>query len=254
MKVSIVTPVYNGYKYIRQTIESIQAQRHRNFEHIVMDGLSTDQTVAVVREYPSVRCLSEKDSGQSDALNKGFRLCTGEILAWQNGDDVYFPDTFEKVAAFFQAYPTVDVVYGNYQLMDEKDKWVCDVRPIDWNTWLFAHGRFCPVQPTVFWRRRVYEQVGPLNQNLHFCMDVDFYSRALMKGFRFQRIPETLGKFRVHQESKTQNGENARQVHQEYQQVLASHFAYTWYDHIIFTLFQLRAKVAKGVKQKWWRK
>lgn len=253
MKISIVTPVYNGSKYIRQTIESIQAQWYRHYEHIVIDGLSQDNTVAVVEEYPSVKCISEKDAGQSNALNKGFQLCTGEILAWQNGDDVYLPDTFERVAAFFQDNPTVDVVYGDYQLIDEEDKWVCNVRPVDWNTWLFAHGRFCPVQPTVFWRRRVYEHVGLLDENLHYCMDVDFYSRAVRSGFSFQRIPEFLGKFRIHQESKTQNKKNSQQLYQEYQQVLSCHFSYNWYDYITFYLFQLRARAASGAKQNWLR-
>src|SRR4051812_24806692 len=97
LKISIVTPTYNSALYIRETMESIHSQSYKNFEHIVMDGLSKDNTVAIVEEYPNAKVISEKDSGQSDALNKGFKLVTGDILAWQNADDLYCPNAFQTV-------------------------------------------------------------------------------------------------------------------------------------------------------------
>jgi glycosyltransferase involved in cell wall biosynthesis len=250
MKLSIVTPSFNSGKYIRETIESIAGQSYRNFEHIVIDGLSKDNTLEIVKEYKHIKFISEKDSGQSNAINKGFKMADGDILAWQNADDIYFPNTFKVVIDFFNKNPGIDVVYGYYQLVDSESKWICDVYPRQWSQWLFAHGRFCPPQPVVFWRRKVYESVGQLNENLHYCMDVDFYSRSINKDFTFSRIPEMLGKFRVHTQSKTQDKSNDRKVYEEYRSVLSTNFNYNAVDMLLFNGFQQRAKVTKIVKQK----
>ena|ERR1035437_10170287 len=254
MKISIVTPVHNGEKYIRETIESIANQSYKHFEHIVIDALSTDNTLEIVKEYEHIKYLSEKDNGQSDALNKGFKIAQGDILAWQNADDIYFPDAFETVINFFKENPDADIVYGYYQLIDSNSKWICDVYPIKWNQWMFAHGRFCPPQPTVFWRRNVFEAVGQLNEKLHYCMDVDFYSRTIHEGFKFERIPKMMGKFRVHNQSKTQNKNNKQKVYEEYKKVLATNFNFSIVDGFFFELFQYRAKVSTIIKQKWLKK
>jgi glycosyltransferase involved in cell wall biosynthesis len=193
MKFSIITPSYNSEKFIEATIKSIHSQQGAEIEHIVMDGASKDGTVEILKRYPQIQWVSEKDKGQSDALNKGFARATGDIFAWQNADDLYLPGAFETVAKLFASRPEVDFVYGGYQIIDVDGKWICDVHGQDWNAWKFRHGRFVPVQPAVFWRRRVHEQAGPLNVALHYCMDVDFYSRA-SKTFRFHHIPELLGK------------------------------------------------------------
>jgi glycosyltransferase involved in cell wall biosynthesis len=248
MKISIVTPTYNSANYVRDTLESIHSQSYKNFEHIVADGLSKDNTTEIVKSYTAIRLVSEKDRGQSDALNKGFRMATGDILAWQNADDLYCEGAFQKVIDFFQANPTVDIVYGHYQLIDSDGKLICNVYPIEWNQWMFAHGRFVPLQPTVFWRRRVADAIGPLNEDLHYCMDVDFFSKAAVKGFKFARIPQILGQFRVHQQSKTQNSVNDRKVKSEHRQVLADNFGYNAFDHLIFSILHARAKVGKFVK------
>lgn len=250
MKISIVTPVYNCEKYIRETIESIANQSYKNFEHIVIDAASNDNTLGIIKEYNHIKYLSEKDNGQADAINKGFKLAQGDILAWQNADDSYFPDTFETVINFFKSNPDTDIVYGYYQLVAQDSKWICDVYPIEWNRWLFIHGRFCPLQPTVFWRRKVAETVGQLNEKLHYCMDVDFFSRVVNKGFTFQRIPKMIGKFRVHFESKTQNKDNDKKVYEEYKKVLATNFNFNIIDGFFFEFFQFRAKVSTIVKQK----
>ena len=249
MKFSIVTPTFNSADYVKETIQNIQAQTYQDFEHIVVDGASTDGTVEILKNYPHLSCISEKDQGQSDAINKGFRLATGDILAWQNADDLYFPDTFQTVKEFFCEHPNVDVVYGDYQLIDSDGQWLVDVHPIQWSRWLFAHGRFVPLQPTVFWRRRVYEAIGELDESLHYCMDVDFFARA-SKQFSFARIPAMLGKFRVHLDSKTQNRTNQRQVYLEHKQILSQHFYYTWLDSWLFNLFYYRARLVRKIKSR----
>jgi len=250
MKISIVTPTYNSAKYVRETMDSIHAQNYHDLEHIVMDAVSRDNTLDIVKEYNGVTVISEKDKGQSDALNKGFKHVTGDILAWQNSDDLYCKDTFTTVEKYFREHPEVDMVYGNYQLIDSESNWICDVFPPHWNKWLFVHGRFCPVQPSVFWRKTVWDEAGPLSEHLHFCMDVDFYSRSVNKKFKIAKIDHILGIFRVHDTSKTQNKENQRKVYNEYKKVLADNFNYSLADSALFEFFTARAKVAGIVKQK----
>ena len=250
MKFSIVTPSYNSGAYIEETIQSVRQQSYKNFEHIVIDGCSTDNTTAILEQHDHLCWVSEPDRGQSDAINKGFRLADGDIFAWQNADDLYFPQTFETVAAFFQQHPSVDFVYGYYQLIDTDGEWICDVRPGEWNQWLFAHGRGSPLQPTVFWRRRISERVGEIDERLHYCMDIDFFARAC-KHFSFRRIPEMLGQFRVHPESKTQAGTNRQKIMKENREVLSRHFDYSRLDHALFTAFRYRARLARSVKERW---
>lgn len=252
MRFSIITPSFNSARFIEATIASIESQDYPDVEHIVMDGGSTDGTADILRRHSRIQWVSEKDEGQSDALNKGFARCTGEILAWQNADDLYAPGAFRAVADFFRDNPFIDLVYGYYQNIAEDGSWICDVRPREWNLWQFAHGRFVPMQPTVFWRRRVHKTVGPLDRDLHYCMDVDFFARAA-KIFRFARIPKLLGQFRFHDASKTQNWFNKRKVRDEYRAVLARQFNYGPIDHILFTWFEARGRLASQVKQRWLR-
>jgi len=248
MKFSIITPTFNSAHYIRETMDSIHNQSYKNFEHIVVDGLSRDNTLEIVTNYENVHLISEKDKGQSDAINKGFKNAKGDIIAWQNGDDRYLPNTFEHVINFLNTNTDVDVVYGDYQLIDSEGNWICDVHPIDWNEWLFKHGRFVPLQPTVFWRRKVLEKTGSLNENLHYCMDVDYFSRMILHKFKFARIPKVLGQFRVHQGSKTQNSDNERKVKEEHKRVLSLNFNYGFFDRLIFDFFQFRSDLGKKVK------
>jgi glycosyltransferase involved in cell wall biosynthesis len=251
--ISIVTPTFNSSKYLQQTIDSIQRQRLQSFEHIVIDGMSTDGTVEILKKHSHIKWISEKDTGQSEALNKGFRMATGEILAWQNADDLYTDHAFEVVAEYFRKNPSIGLVYGDYQLVDEKGGWICDVHPPKWNRWLFEHGRFVPLQPTVFWRRSVYEKVGELDPSLHYCMDVDFFSRA-SRHFEFSYIPELLGQFRIHDQSKTQNYSNYRKVLAEYRHVLSRNFKYSAFDTILFFMFQKRKRLASFIKRRFLQK
>jgi len=253
LKISIVIPVLNGARFIRETIESILAQTYHNFEVIVYDAKSTDETLKIVNEY-GLNCISEKDKGQSDAINKGFKQLNGDILAWQNADDIYLPDTLEIVADYFEKHAKADIMYGNYQEIDKDGNWLCNVYPRAWNTWLFSRGRFCPVQTCVFWRRKVWENAGPLDISLNYCMDVDFYSRAINQGFNFTHIPYTFGKFRIHEKSKTYNIVNKSEFKREYRSVLSRNFKYGIQDYLFFELFYYRSHLASFVKRNWLKK
>jgi len=254
MKISIITPTFNSAVFLNKVIDNIASQKNIDDEHIVIDGGSVDNTVDILKANTSLQWISEPDKGQSDAINKGFRMCTGDVLAWQNADDLYAPGALKTVADYFTNHKDVDVVYGDYQLIKSNGNWICDVHPIEWNTWLFAHGRFVPLQPTLFWRRWVYEEVGELDLNLHYCMDVDFLARACKKGARFAKIPQVLGKFCVHNGSKTQNSKNRKVVELEYCSVLMRHFNYSFLDKTIFDFFQKRKRLASFVKRSVLRK
>lgn len=242
-------PVYNGSKYIRKSIDSILNQSYSNFELIVIDGGSTDGTQEILASYPDIKFISEPDEGQADAINKGFKIVSGDIHAWHNADDLYLPNTFSHIINAFLELPDIDLIYGNYQMIDANDKWIYNATVQEWSPWLFQHGRFCPVQPTVFWRKSVTESIMPLNKELNFCMDVDFYARASKK-FQFARLNKMLGIFRVHEESKTQNSSNQKAHIAEYKEVLSKNFDFSNRDKLIFDLFILRSTTISYIYKK----
>lgn len=249
LKLSIVTPTYNSGQYIADTLHSIHDQEYTNFEHILFDGKSSDNTIDIVKKYSKIDWVSEPDKGQTDALNKGFKRASGDIFAWQNADDLYLPGTFEFVAQFFSDNPKVDIIYGPYDLIDEGNKIITKVDPIEWNEWKFKHWRFVPMQPTVFWRKEVHDAIGTLDTSLKYTMDVDFFAKALNKGFVYRKVPKTLGQFRVHQESKTQNDSNWSEIKKELLEVMQRNFDYTALDQIIFNWYFYRSRIAGRIKK-----
>ena len=118
LKFSVITPSFNNAQYIEQTIKSVLEQNYPNFEHIVIDGGSTDGTVEILKKHSHLKWVSEKDEGQADALNKGFRMATGDIIAWINSDDWYEPNIFGNIAEWFERNPDKNIVMGDCNLID----------------------------------------------------------------------------------------------------------------------------------------
>ncbi len=179
MLVSVVTPCYNSAATIQATIESVIAQTHPQIEYIIMDGGSTDETVAIAQQYGTkLTLISEPDRGQTDAINKGWRRARGDVLAWLNADDQYQPDTVEAALRYFEAHPDAQWLYGSAQSITEdgqpfqyrnyRDDW-------DYDT-LLKVGSFVN-QPSVFLRRQVIEEFGYLDESLHFGMDYEYWLR-----------------------------------------------------------------------------
>jgi glycosyltransferase involved in cell wall biosynthesis len=221
MKVSIVTPSYNQGRFIARTLQSVAAQEVESLEHLVMDGGSSDQTVAVLRAaMPAVRWVSEPDSGQTDALNKGIRASTGEIIGWLNSDDVYYPGAIRRVLEVFEREPDVDIVYGNADHIDVDD------RPIDpyptepWDPVRLLETCFI-CQPALFFRRRVVEQCGYPDVELHYCMDYEYWIRLARAGMRFRHVDARLAGSRMYGENKTLGARVA--VHAEINDMLRRH-------------------------------
>ena len=185
MKVSIVTPSFSQVRFIERTLVSVAHQDIDGLEHLVMDGGSKDETVRVLRDFdPPVRWRSEPDRGQTDALNKGLREAAGEIIGWLNSDDVYYPGAIKRVLEVFEEHPEVDVVYGMADHIDENDR-AFEAYPTEpWDLTRLQDTCFI-CQPALFMRRSVLERYGYPDDNLHYCMDYEYWMRLGLQGARF---------------------------------------------------------------------
>lgn len=213
---SIITPSYNQAPYIEATIQSVMAQDYPHLEYLVIDGGSTDGTIDLLRQYEShLRWVSEPDKGQADAINKGFRQSTGEIVTWLNSDDLYLPGALHHVAHFFSQQPEVDVVYGDYYLVDQSGCLLATRREISFNYDILLYGLNYISQPATFFRRRVFDRVGYLDDALHYGLDWEYWLRIASHGGRFAHIPHYLAAARWHAKAKTLLAPPAMQVEHE---------------------------------------
>jgi glycosyltransferase involved in cell wall biosynthesis len=204
-KLSIVTPSFQQGQYIERTILSVLDQGYPNLEYFVQDGGSKDNTVAVLKKYKNklTGWVSEKDGGQSQAINLGFSNTNGEIMGWLNSDDLLLPDALVTVVDFFNRHPEVDVVYGNRLIIDENDmdigRWIIPGH----NSNMLSWADFVP-QETLFWRRQIWDKVGgQIDDSFRFAMDWDLLVRFRDAGAQFAHIPQFLGAFRIHEHQKT---------------------------------------------------
>lgn len=200
MKISIITACYNSSATIRDTLASVASQDYDNIEHIIVDGASTDTTLAIVREFPHVKTiLSERDKGIYDAMNKGVEMATGDIIGILNSDDVYMhPGVISKVMASF-AVNRADVVYGDLQYV-KYDNLNRVTRT--WHSGSFSKRKFyfgwMPPHPAFFVRREVYDHAGKFNTSLRSAADYEFMLRVLLKNdYSIYYIPEVLVKMRT---------------------------------------------------------
>jgi glycosyltransferase involved in cell wall biosynthesis len=205
MKLSVITPSLQQARYLGECLASIRAAAAQaaphEVEHIVIDGGSDDGTVDLLRPHADIRWVSEKDTGQSNAINKGLALATGEILAYLCADDLYEPSAVRKIMEAFAEHPEADMVYGDYFFLEgdsarKRRKSAASFRPDR------LHRRNPLGQPAVWWRRRVYEKFGGFDESLHFCMDHEYWLR-LGTNVRWHYLPEPLAVSRLHADAKT---------------------------------------------------
>ena len=203
MKVSIVTPSYNQGQFIERTLQSVASQTGAEIEHVVFDGGSADNTAEVLRNFsPPVRWVSKKDKGQTDAVNQGIRATDGEIIGWLNSDDIYYPGAIARIVEYFARHPEIDVVYGMADHIDIDDKAFESYPTEPWDFERLQETCFI-CQPALFFRRRVIEQHGLLDESLNYCMDYEFWLRLGKAGVRFGYLEEKLAGSRLYADNKT---------------------------------------------------
>lgn len=202
---TIVTPSFNQGQYLEETIQSILRQGYPRLEHIVMDGGSTDATIDVLKKYPHIQWISEKDRGQTHAVNKGFRKATGEIVGWINSDDTFLPGAFKAVMDGFRQNPSWHVIYGDYEAIDEKGNLLykqesfCGTYEEMIRWWDYTYAIH---QPTVFVRREVIEKAGLLDESYHFTMDYEWWLR-IARHYAFHKVAHPIATYRFHKDAKS---------------------------------------------------
>ena len=203
-KISVVTPSFNQAEYLERTILSVLDQGYANLEYIVIDGGSTDGSVEVIRKYADrlAYWVSEPDQGQTDAINKGLRRATGEWLAWQNSDDVYYPGVFSDIAQTASRHPEVDLIIGNMMIIDAQDKALRDIRYVTPSYGALRAEGMVMVNQAAFWRRRVHAEIGWLEESLQFSFDYEWFLR-LTERYRGVHVNRIWGGFRLHGATKT---------------------------------------------------
>jgi glycosyltransferase involved in cell wall biosynthesis len=212
-KISIITPSYNQGAFLEATLRSVLLQGYPNLEYIVIDGASTDASRAILEKYHPYLSywVSERDRGQTHAINKGFERSTGDLMAWLNSDDLLLPGALYQVARAYQGRPGLQVSCGWRWYIDEAGhKFTKGLRPLPTARRLRQQNVIA--QETVFWRREVWEALGPLDESYHFMMDYEYWLRMVQAGYQFELLPAYLAAFREQKHSKTQT---LRPVEQE---------------------------------------
>jgi glycosyltransferase involved in cell wall biosynthesis len=203
-RISIVTPNYNYGRFIEETIRSVLLQGYPALEFIVVDGGSTDESVEIITKYSGRLSYwsSEADRGQSHAINKGFRVANGEIIAWLNSDDRYLPGALAAVAAVVGKNDTVWAILGDYDEIDPEGTVIrTRVGGNPSREDLFVCRNFVG-QPAAFFKKTILDRVGYLDESLHFAMDLDLFIR-LRSVCNFEYIPCRFAQLRMHSSSKT---------------------------------------------------
>ena len=211
-KISLVTPSFNHAHFIEYTIKSVVEQNYPNLQYIIQDGKSQDNTEEVVKKYldqysDRLQFNCTQDSGQSNAINLGFAIADGEIMAWLNSDDVLLPGSLAYVADYFNSHPEVDLIYGHRIIINEHNqetgRWILPSHEEqdDMLSWI----DYVP-QETMFWRRKIWQKIGGnIDESFKFALDWDLILRFRDAGAVIHRVPRFLGAFRVHQKQKTQS-------------------------------------------------
>lgn len=207
---SIVTPSLNQGRFLMDALESVRQQDYPEVEHLILDGKSTDDTVELLGNLdgkPAWKHLSwksEADIGQSDALNRGFELSSGDIIGWLNSDDRYRHGCFHHVAKVFAENPLIDIVYGDLAIMDEQGMIQRVRREIPFDRFILLYNRVLYIPtPSTFFRRRVFHDGNWLKRDLHYAMDYELFLRLANAGYRIEHTPRVLADFRVHPTSKS---------------------------------------------------
>jgi glycosyltransferase involved in cell wall biosynthesis len=233
-QISVITPVFEGEGYIETCILNVISQKVPGTEHIIIDGGSHDHTVEVIKKYaekyPHIRWVSEKDHGQSDAINKGLVLAQRSIICFLNVDDYFEPNTLSRVAKIFETLPEPSLLVGNCNILDERNQMLAVNKPshlrfqdLLLGTDIFMH----PVNPSAyFYHKSLHDRIGLYDLSDNLTMDLDFILRAVQAA-NVQYIDEVFGNFRyipgtkTYEDEKNTGGSRAKELLKKYEKQLS---------------------------------
>lgn len=228
--ISVITPVMNGERHIESCLKTVIEQECFDLEHIIIDGLSRDKTLSIIRDYAErhshIRWVSEKDNGQSNAMNKGITMARGEIIAILNVDDYYEPNTLNRIQEIFKTLAEPGMVVGRCNVWDGEGKLLYVNKPsklkltdllMGWS--INPH----PVNPSAyFYHKSVHDSIGPYDEKNHYAMDLDFILKAV-KISTVKYFNETWGNYRFLEGTKTAVDQKKGTAGNRSQELLVSH-------------------------------
>jgi glycosyltransferase involved in cell wall biosynthesis len=223
-KITVVTPSFNQARFLEETIRSVLSQRDQIHEYFVIDGGSADGSADIIRKYADHGIdywISEKDAGQADAIHKGFSRATGDVLAWLNSDDVYLPGALAQVRSAFDQHPDWDALTAWHVRMDAESRLISAHRIPGENPKLARWGMHHVNQQTCFFKRSLYERVGPIDPKLHCVLDTELWSRMFDAGSTWGHIPRYLAGFRQHATAK---GSSWTELYPKEEQWMREHY------------------------------
>ncbi len=249
--VTIVTPSYNQADYLEATIRSVLEQDYPRIEYFIMDGGSTDGSLDIIKKYASrlAGWVSEKDKGQTDAINKGFARATGEILAWLNSDDTYEPGAVRAAVEALRSRPEVGMVYGEANYIDENGCLIGRFPAAQTDYTRLRHGYVHIPQQASFWRAELWKQVGPLDPSFYFAMDYDLWVRLARITSLLYLPGQVWANFRLHSSGKSVVADSRC-----WPEMLRVHYREggTWFS-IIQAKYLIRKVVAPLLNARRWR-
>jgi glycosyltransferase involved in cell wall biosynthesis len=199
MRISVVTPCFNSATTLRETIESIRAQDYADWEHLVIDGGSTDGTLDILKRYPDLAWVSEPDEGHYHAMNKGISRATGEVIVILNADDCFQPDTLSRAAAAFRQHPEWDALFGDVLFVDEQGRKIFQRQEAVYDYRVLLYGLDYICHQTLFVRKTVYERLGGYRHNdFSNSADYEFKLRLGRAGCRVGHVRYFLVNYRYH--------------------------------------------------------
>lgn len=259
-KISVLSPSFNSVGTIEKAILSVLKQGYPDFEHIICDGGSSDGTVEILKKYPHLKWISEPDKGQSDAMNKAFKMSTGEIITYLNVDDYYQRGAFLKIAKAFKEDPSAEMVVGNL-LFDFEDHTYIRKPEIDYRKVMLPFLYMFPINPvSYFYKRKVQTDVGEFPLENHFTMDYWFLLRAY-QNHKLTKIEDYLGTFCMNGYNKTSNADNRKNTHHRvlyhcwhYDKknlpfYLYNYYKFFYYDKKPYNLSKLSHKFKKNISR-----
>lgn len=248
--ITVITPSYNQGKFVRQTVESVLGQEYPRLEYLVIDGLSTDNSLSILKEYTDQLILiAEQDNGQADAINKGLRRATGDIVCWLNSDDYFLPGTLKIVGEFFASNPDQLWLTADCQIVNEHGLTIQKpvqqykrlLRALSPAFYLGMTNAIC--QPSTFWRREAHSRLGLLTESLRYTMDYDWWLRLLLLKNPVI-LAQALTAFRIHADAKggsqyTQQFDEDYQTFCHYWPENSIRWVHKLHNHAITSIYRL---------------